>query len=180
MWFGRKDAIWRVNMGNKVVFVDRDGTINVNVEYLDDPDNFQMYPGVAEGIKLLRDKGFKIVVVTNQSGISRGFFTEETLEKIHKRMNKELLEKGATVDAIYYCPHHPEDKCNCRKPKTELFEKAIKDFDVDVNNSYIIGDRMLDIEAGSKMNLKTVLVPEKKDLVSKEMNESEYLRFFCT
>ena len=160
-------------MGNKTVFIDRDGTINVNVEYLDNPENFQMYPGVAEGIKLLRDNGYKIIVVTNQSGIARGFFSEETLEKIHERMRNELLKKDAVVDAIYYCPHHPDDKCSCRKPNTKLFEKAMNDFDIDIRNSYIIGDRMLDVEVGFKMGLKTVLVPEQKELVEKEMKESD-------
>jgi len=131
-----------------------------------------MYPGVADGIKLLQDKGFKIIVITNQSGIARGFFTEETLEKIHQRMKDELSEKGASVDAIYYCPHHPDEKCDCRKPNTAMLEKAIKDFDIDTEKSYFIGDRMIDVEAGHKLGIKTVLVPEKKEQVEKEMKES--------
>jgi len=160
-------------MGNKAVFIDRDGTINVNVEYLDNPDRFQMYVGVAEGIKLLKDNGFKIIVITNQSGIARGYFPEKTLEKIHEKMEKELLKKGAALDAIYYCPHHPDDNCDCRKPNTGLFKKAVKDFDVDTSRSFVIGDMMADIEAGHRMGLKTILVPEKKDLVEKEMKESK-------
>ena len=159
-------------MGNKAVFIDRDGTINVNIEYLDDPNNFKMYPGVAKGIKLLKKNGFKIIVITNQSGIARGYFSKETLEKIHKKMENELSKKGAKVDAIYYCPHHPDDNCDCRKPETGLFKKAFKDFNIDSFKSYLIGDRMLDIEAGYKMGLKTVLVPEDKEKVEKEMRES--------
>ena len=160
-------------MAVKAVFIDRDGTINVNVEYLDNPDRLKLYPGVAEGIKLLRDNGFRIIVITNQSGVARGFFTIDTLEKIHEKMKKELSKKGALLDAIYYCPHHPDEKCNCRKPNTELFEKAIKDFDIDLKNSFIIGDRMLDVEAGNKLGLKTILVPEKKEIVDKELRESK-------
>ena len=160
-------------MINKAVFIDRDGTININVEYLDNPDDLQVYPGVADGIKLLRDNGFKIIVVTNQSGIARGHFSEQTLEKIHERMKNEFAKKGANIDGIYYCPHHPDDGCSCRKPNTGLLERAIKDFDIDVNDSFIIGDRMLDVEAGHKMGLKTVLVPEKKGLVEEEMKESK-------
>jgi len=160
-------------MKNKAVFVDRDGTINVNVEYLDTPDNFQMYPGVGEGIKALKEQGFLIIIITNQSGIARGFFTLETLEKIHERMLNELQEKGVEVDAIYFCPHHPDEKCNCRKPKTGLLVKAIKDFDIDTKKSYFIGDRMIDVEAGYKIGCKTVLVPERKEQVKKEMEESE-------
>jgi len=160
-------------MRNKAVFIDRDGTINVNVEYLDNPDGFQMYIGVAEGIKLLKDNGFKIIVITNQSGIARGYFSEKTLEKIHERMKKELLKKGATLDAIYYCPHHPDDNCDCRKPNTGLFKKAVKDFDIDTSRSFIIGDMTIDVEAGHRMGLKTILVPERKDVVKKEMKESK-------
>lgn len=159
-------------MGNKAVFVDRDGTINVNVEYLNNPDDFQMYPGVAEGIKILRVNDFKIIVVTNQSGIARGYFTEEILDKIHQKMRKELIKKGADIDGIYYCPHHPDDNCECRKPNTGLLKKAVKDFDIDTGRSYMIGDRMLDVEAGYKMGLKTVLVPEKWEKVKEEMNMS--------
>lgn len=159
-------------MGYKTVFIDRDGTINVNVEYLDTPDNFQMYPGVAEGIKKLQDAGFKILVVTNQSGIARGFFTEETLNKIHERMKNELSEKNASIDGLYYCPHHPDDNCDCRKPKTAMFEKAIKDHDVDVSQSFIIGDRMMDVEAGKKIGCKTILVPERKKMVEIERKNS--------
>jgi len=159
-------------MGNRAVFIDRDGTINVNVEYLDTPDNFRMYPTVGEGIKQLRDKGFKIIVVTNQSGIARGYFSHETLEKIHRRMKDEFNKHGVTIDAIYYCPHHPDENCSCRKPKIGMLEKAIKDFDIDARHSFFIGDRMLDVETGYKVGCKTVLVPERKDLVGQERKES--------
>jgi histidinol-phosphate phosphatase family protein len=167
-------------MRNRAVFIDRDGTINVNVEYLDDPDEFMMYPSVAEGIKILKEHGFKIIVVTNQSGIARGYFSEKTLEKIHQKMKNELSKKGAKIDAIYYCPHHPDEDCNCRKPNTGMFEKAIKDFDIDTKHSYVIGDRMLDVEAGYKLGCKTILVPEDKEKVEKEMKESKISPdFFC-
>jgi D,D-heptose 1,7-bisphosphate phosphatase len=159
-------------MGDRVVFIDRDGTINVNFGYIDNPDDFEMYPGVKEGIKLLKDKGFKIIVITNQSGIARGYFSEETLENIHQKMKNELSKKGASIDAIYYCPHHPKDKCNCRKPNTGLFQQAVKELNIDVKRSFIIGDRMLDIEAGYKIGCKTVLVPENKEKVEQEMKES--------
>lgn len=160
-------------MGNKVIFIDRDGTINANVGYIDNITRFKIYPGVGEGIKLLKDHGFKIIVVTNQSGIARGFFSEKTLEEIHKKMKNELSKKYAKIDAIYYCPHHPNEQCDCRKPKTGLLQKAIKDFDIDVTQSYIIGDRMLDIEAGSKIGCKTILVPEDNEKVHEEMEKSK-------
>ena len=167
-------------MKKKAVFVDRDGTINVNVEYLDNPEGFQMYPGVAEGIKQLKEKGFLIILVTNQSGVARGFFTLETLKKIHERMINEFKEKGTNIDEIYICPHHPDENCDCRKPNTALFEKAIADFDIDTSKSFVIGDRMMDVEAGHKMGLKTVIVPERIKMVDKEMKESKVTPdFYC-
>ena len=159
-------------MENKAVFIDRDGTINVNVGYIDHPDDFQMYPGVIEGIKLLKKNGYKIIIVTNQSGIGRGYFVKKNLDDIHHKMNHELSENGTTVDAIYYCPHHPDDQCNCRKPKTGLLEQAVKDLNIDIKESFIIGDRMLDMEAGDKIGCNTVLVPENKEKVSLEMKKS--------
>jgi histidinol-phosphate phosphatase family protein len=161
-------------LGFKAVFIDRDGTINVNVDYIDNPDDFQLYPTVAEGIKLLKDNGFKIIVITNQSGIARGFFTEETLKKIHERMKKELSEKHASIDGLYYCPHHPDENCDCRKPNTALFEKAIQEHTIDVSRSFVIGDRMIDVEAGHKIGCKTVLVPERKKMVEQERKESKF------
>lgn len=159
-------------MRNRAVFIDRDGTINRNVEYLSDANKFRMYPGVARGIALLNAKGFKIIVVTNQSGIARGFFSVDDLQKIHWRMTAELAEQGATIDAIYFCPHHPDEGCDCRKPRTALFDKAIKDFEIHPASSFVIGDRMLDVEAGRKVGCKTVLVPEDKERVRREMEAS--------
>ena len=160
-------------MGNKAAFIDRDGTINANIGYIDSPDSFKMYSGVAEGIKLLNEDGFKVIIITNQSGIARGFFSEETLDKIHNKMKKELSDKGAKIDAIYYCPHHPDEKCSCRKPNPGLIEKATNDLDIDTKKSFILGDRMLDVEAGHKKGCKTVLVPENKEKVNIEMEESK-------
>jgi D-glycero-D-manno-heptose 1,7-bisphosphate phosphatase len=159
-------------MRNRAVFVDRDGTINANIGYINDPKNLKIYPSVAKGIKILKENGFKIIVITNQSGITRGFFSEGILEKIHQKMRNELSKKGASIDAIYYCPHHPDDGCNCRKPNIGLFKKAIKELNIDVKHSFIIGDRMLDVEAGYKIGCKTILVPENKEKVEKEMRES--------
>ena len=147
-------------MRNKAVFIDRDGTINIDGPYLDDPDKFEMYPGVGEGVKKLKEDGFKIIVMTNQSGIARGYFTEEILSNIHERMEIEFNAFGVELDGIYYCPHHPDDDCDCRKPKTGLFEKAIEEHDIDVNQSYMVGDKILDVEAGQKIGVKTILVPE--------------------
>lgn len=145
---------------NRAVFVDRDGTLNINIEYLSDPEKYRLYPGVAEGLRLLKDAGFLIVVITNQSGIGRGLFDMVTLEKIHERMRTALASEGASIDAIYYCPHHPQDRCACRKPGTELFERAIKDLHIDPGRSFVIGDMRMDVAAGHKIGARTALVPE--------------------
>lgn len=146
-------------MKNKAVFVDRDGTINVDGPYLSDPDKFMMYPGVGEGIKELKENGFKIIVITNQSGIARGYFTENDLAEIHAKMKREFKKFNVELDGIYYCPHHPDDDCNCRKPKTGLFDKAIKEHDIDVKKSYMLGDKDLDVVAGRNAGTKTILIP---------------------
>lgn len=163
-------------MKNKAVFIDRDGTINVDVHYLNEPDRFEMYPGIGEGVKKLKDSGFKIIVITNQSGIARGYFTEKQLSKIHERMKKEFLKFNVTLNGIYYCPHHPEDSCNCRKPNIGLFEKAIKEHNIDVKKSFMLGDKILDIGAGKKISVRTVLIPEphiREQFLSKK-NDWEY------
>ena len=101
----------------------------------------------------------KVIVVTNQSGVARGYFTEEDLNNIHRHMVKVLLEKGARIDGIYYCPHHPDEGCNCRKPNIGLLLKAAREFNLDLKSCFIIGDRALDIEAGRRAGCITILVP---------------------
>ncbi len=159
-------------MGRKAVFLDRDGTINRDVHYLSDPEEFRMFPTVAEGIRLLNEAAFLVVLVTNQSGIARGLLTRETLSSIHRRMKSELRAEGAEIDAIYYCPHHPEEQCACRKPGTALLEKAIFEHDIDPTRSFFMGDRMTDIEAGHRMGCRTVLVPEDPDQLEEERRAS--------
>jgi histidinol-phosphate phosphatase family protein len=108
----------------------------------------------------LKEAGFKVVVVTNQSGVGRGYFTEETLQRIHARMSDELASKGARLDGIYYCPHHPDDNCECRKPKSAMFRRAAKELCIDLSRSYMVGDMALDVEAGQAAGCKTILLAE--------------------
>lgn len=145
-------------MVNKAAFIDRDGTIAKDVPYCRRPEDFELLPTVPEAINLLNQNGFKVVVVTNQSGIARGYFTEETLAQIHNKMEHELARNGAQVDAIYYCPHHPEDGCDCRKPKTALFQQAVQELGINLNHSFVIGDMQMDIDAGKALGCKTILV----------------------
>ena len=139
-------------------FLDRDGTIARDVHYCRRPEDFKILPTVPEAIKLLNDNGFMVVVITNQSGIARGYFNEETLARIHAKMKSELAGHGVHIDAIYYCPHHPDDGCECRKPKTALFHKAAKDLNIDFKLSYVVGDMQMDIDAGRALGCKTALV----------------------
>jgi histidinol-phosphate phosphatase family protein len=139
---------------HKAVFLDRDGTIARDVPYCSRPEDFELLPGAAEGIKLLNEHGFKVVVVTNQSGIARGYFTEETLAKIHKKMQEELAKYGAHVDAICYCPHHPDNNCDCRKPKPKMVFQVALDLDIELGQSYVIGDSEMDVELARQAGCK--------------------------
>lgn len=143
----------------RAIFVDRDGTINPDLHYLADAERLEVFRGVAEGIRLLRTHGYRVICVTNQSGVERGFYTVQDVERIHQRVNEILRPHGAHIDAFYYCPHAPESGCACRKPGVELFERARTDLGVDFSASAIVGDRELDIEAGDRLGLVTVLVP---------------------
>ena len=145
-------------MRSRAVFLDRDGTIAEDVNYCSRTEDFRVLPTVPEAIRLLNESGFKVVVITNQSGLARGVFTEETLAQIHGKMEKELAKHGARVNAIYYCPHHPDEGCDCRKPKTGLLEKASEGLGLDLKSSYMIGDMQKDIDAGRAAGCRTILV----------------------
>jgi len=144
-------------VANKAAFLDRDGTINRNVPYCSKPDDFELLSHAAEAIKLLNDHNFIVVVITNQSGIGRGYFSEETLAHIHDRMKKLLGERSAHIDAIYYCPHHPDEGCQCRKPKPRMVLRAAKDLDINLKQSYVIGDGDADIEMGRQVVCKATV-----------------------
>lgn len=150
---------------DRVVFLDRDGTLNEEVHYLHRPEDFKLIDGVPKALRLLKEAGFNLVVVTNQAGVARGYYTEEDVKKLHLYMNNLLEPEGASIDAFYYCPHHPEyglgkykKTCDCRKPGTGMFEMAQARFDVDKEHSYMIGDKLLDVEAGRNYGLTSILV----------------------
>lgn len=135
---------------NKAAFFDRDGTINVDTGYLFDPDKLRFVPGSPELIRRCNEAGYIVIVVTNQSGIARGMYTEQQMHQLHNVMNRRLqAEYGAHIDAFYFCPHHPEitGECDCRKPKPGLFLRAMADFDIDPKESLSFGDSSRDEEA---------------------------------
>jgi len=143
---------------NKAVFLDRDGTINQEIHYLTDPRDLELLPSVAEAIKMLNEAKFEVIIVTNQSAIARGLLTKRKLEEIHNRLLKILNDKGAKIDAIYYCPHHPDENCTCRKPKSGLIFKASKEHSIDLSESYVVGDKLIDIKSGRNAGCKAILV----------------------
>ncbi len=144
----------------------------VDVKYCDNPDLVRLLPGAAEGLRSLRSAGYRIIVVTNQSGVGRGYFDIETLEKVHNRLRSDLRKNGADYDALYYCPHTPEDDCDCRKPKPGLFLKAASELKIDLAASYTIGDRDLDILAGKAAGTRTILVSNSSQRSDPELKSA--------
>jgi D-glycero-D-manno-heptose 1,7-bisphosphate phosphatase len=158
----------------RALFVDRDGTLNPDLHYLKDADRLELFRGVGPALRLVREHGELVVCVTNQSGIERGLYTAEDVARIHQRLNELLGRAGARVDAFYYCPHAPEHGCSCRKPGTELFERARADLGLDLAASAIVGDRRVDVEAGRRLGILTALVrtPGHEAEVDRELAEA--------
>ncbi len=150
---------------NEAVFLDRDGTINEEVGYLDRMDKLRLIAGAAEAVGLINRAGMKAVVITNQAGVARGFFEEDFVREVHSRIQEELGRSGARIDRYYYCPHHPTEGrspylkvCDCRKPGAGLFLAASRELDIELGNSYMIGDTAKDIEAARSVGVKGILV----------------------
>jgi D-glycero-alpha-D-manno-heptose 1-phosphate guanylyltransferase len=142
----------------KFVVLDRDGTIIEECSYLSDPEQIKLIPGATQALRELREMGFGLVVITNQSGVGRGFFDEARLREIHERMRQMLEAEGAWLDGLYFCPHKPDDGCSCRKPGVSLMEKASMELGFDPQASIVIGDKACDIEMGRKVGALTFLV----------------------
>lgn len=149
----------------KAILLDRDGTINVEKDYLHKIEDFEFEKNVVEALKIFSSLGYTMAVVTNQSGIARGYYTEDDLQKLNEYIKKELEKHGVIIEKFYYCPHHPENgigkykiDCICRKPNTGMLDEAIKEFDIDRTNSFMVGDTIADIDAGSRAGLTPVLV----------------------
>ncbi len=139
-------------------FLDRDGVLNVEVGYLDDPGRVRLQWGSAAAVRALNEAGWLVIVVTNQSGVSRGYYTAETVEAIHRELRRRLRAAGARVDAISYCPHQPDDQCRCRKPEPHMLLDAGRSLGADLVRSWMIGDKASDIEAGRRAGCRTALV----------------------
>lgn len=152
-------------MPSKIVFLDRDGVINLDSEdFIKSPDEWQPIPNSLEAIALLNRAGFKVVVVTNQSGIGRGLFTLDALEAMHAKMRQLTAEKGGAIEAIYYCPHSPEAGCACRKPKSGLLKQFQQDTGISAQGWYLVGDAWRDIQTARAVGARPLLVKTGKGL----------------
>lgn len=148
----------------KAIFLDRDGVINIDKAYVYKIEDFEFCEGVFEALRHFQKLGYLLIIVTNQSGIGRGYYSEQDFQILTTWMQQKLLDVDIKLDAIYHCPHVPEAHCKCRKPKSGMFEEAIKAFDIDVKNSWMIGDKTSDIEAamGAKIE-NTILLGEDQN-----------------
>jgi D-glycero-D-manno-heptose 1,7-bisphosphate phosphatase len=143
---------------NRAIIMDRDGTISEEVGYLNNIDRFKLIPRAGEAINLINNMGFKAIVITNQSGVGRGYFPETLVHEVHNKLRTLLKDFNAYVDAIYYCPHHPDVKCRCRKPNIGLLERAIEEFDIDPSRSYVIGDKVTDVDFAERAKSLGIIV----------------------
>jgi D-glycero-D-manno-heptose 1,7-bisphosphate phosphatase len=147
---------------NKAVFLDRDGVLIQDTGYPGDPESIIFLPNIGNAIKALNDKGYKVIVVTNQSGVARGYFPEENVRRINQKIADKVRDAGGVIDRFYYCRHYPNENCSCRKPKPGMLLDAKKDFDIDFSKSYMIGDSESDMEAGRSVGCRLILLSREK------------------
>jgi len=174
--------------GRPAVFVDRDGTMAEEVGYLNHASRFRMFPFAADAIRRFNKAAWPVVVVTNQSGVGRGYFPESLVHEVNELIMSQLSEAGATIDAVYFCPHTYADNCSCRKPKTGMLERAAREHGLDLHRSFVVGDRYLDIELARNAGARGILVrtgygegeltwhaskwPSKPDFVARDLAEA--------
>jgi D-glycero-D-manno-heptose 1,7-bisphosphate phosphatase len=152
---------------HKAVFLDRDGVINDGTRYYTyKPGDFIINDGVIEGLRLLQDSGFMLIVVTNQSGVAKGIYSREDVEETHLYMREVLKQHGIDIQAVYYCPHHPDiAPCECRKPATGMIDQAVSTWNIDVAQSFLIGDSIRDVEAAIKSGIHPVKILKNENIV---------------
>jgi D-glycero-D-manno-heptose 1,7-bisphosphate phosphatase len=150
---------------NKACFLDRDGVLIEEVNYLSSPSQIHIFENSYKALKLLKDNGYIIIIITNQAGVARGYFDEDNIQTIHNEIDRLLSIENLIIDKYYYCPHHPEGtvekysiKCNCRKPAPGLIHQAVKDFNIDLKQSFLIGDKMSDINSAKNAGCFSILV----------------------
>jgi len=171
--------------GRPAVFLDRDGTVNVEKDYLYRVEDFEFIPGAPSAIRALKDAGFLVVVVTNQSGVGRGYYTLEDVDTLHRHIQQELKREGTSIDAFYICPHHPEKgigkfrrECDCRKGNPGMLLQAAADLGIDLTRSFIVGDKVADVEAGKRAGCTPLLVLTGYGAETSTLREMDDVRRF--
>lgn len=167
----------------KAAFIDRDGVINEERNYVHHIADFMLLPGVIDGLILLRDAGYRLIIVTNQAGIARGYYDQAAMDHLHDHLRTLLSEHGVALDAIYFCPHHPQGSvktltidCNCRKPAPGMLLQAAKDFNLDLTTSVLIGDKLSDIQAGKNAGVgRTVIVESGHQVETIARHEADFV-----
>lgn len=155
----------------KAVFLDRDGVINIEKEYLYKIEEFEFIDGVFESVIYLQKLGYKLFIITNQSGIARGYYSLDEFNKLSSWMMDEFSKKGVIIEKLYFCPHGPNDNCSCRKPKTGMIDDALKEFDIDLGKSILIGDKISDIKCAKNAKIGlSVIVKSGHSFDEKEVN----------
>ena len=149
--------------GDRAVFLDRDGTLIDDVGYISDPEDVRLVPGAADALRALRDAGFRLVVVSNQSGLGRALITQEQADAVHRQFVQELERAGAQIDAAYYCPHTPDEDCDCRKPLPGMLIDAARELDLDLERSFMVGNSDVDFVAGEAAGARAILLGDGTD-----------------
>jgi len=154
----------------KAVFLDRDGTINVDTGYITNPKDLVFIRGSKKAVKVLKDKGFLVYIISNQSGVGRGFFTIKDVQAVNDKLVSEFKKYNIFIDGIFFCPHHPDEKCKCRKPRPDVVFDIAKDNKISLTKSYFVGDKLSDVQTGQNAGCKTVLIQDKKSMSTLEIN----------
>ncbi|ADY72772.1 histidinol-phosphate phosphatase family protein [Desulfurobacterium thermolithotrophum DSM 11699] len=157
-------------MKRKAILLDRDNTLIKDDGYIHEPEKVELLPGVPQGLKLLKEAGFLLIVVSNQSGIGRGYFREDNFWAVNRKLQELLNPFGVQIDDFFFCPHKPSDNCNCRKPKVGMVEKAVKNWNIDLSKSFVIGDKEIDVmlafNAGCKGGIRVGIKPFENFLIA--------------
>lgn len=159
----------------KALFLDRDGVINIEKNYLYKIEDFEFFEGTFETLKKVQNLDYKIFIITNQSGIKRGYYTKEDFHKLNSWMVKEFEKNGVKISEVKFCPHGPDDNCNCRKPKTAMIDEILKKHDIDLENSWLVGDKNSDIKCAKNANIKNTIQVKSGHKFDKNDSEADYI-----